>query len=53
MAQCKYCGAETQLFDSGMPICLDCAAATEKHNSRPRAPESDRVEQNEESTKAG
>jgi hypothetical protein len=25
VARCGYCKSETGLFDSGMPICLDCA----------------------------
>src|SRR5258708_4470889 len=25
MTPCGYCGAETQLFANGQPICLDCA----------------------------
>src|SRR5258708_38805699 len=25
MTPCGYCGAETQLFVKGQPICLDCA----------------------------
>src|SRR5579872_2345251 len=24
MAKCTYCGAETQLFDSGIPVCVRC-----------------------------
>jgi len=29
MAKCSRCGAETQLFDNGVPICLPCASAQE------------------------
>jgi len=25
MASCEYCGAETSLFLSGVPICIQCA----------------------------
>ena len=25
MAKCVYCGAETQLYSSGVPVCLACA----------------------------
>jgi hypothetical protein len=24
MTQCIFCGAETQLFDNGKPVCLKC-----------------------------
>ena len=27
MAACAHCGAETQLFDGGVPICLECSEA--------------------------
>lgn len=30
MDRCIYCGAETQLYDNGRPICLKCAADLEK-----------------------
>lgn len=25
MARCDFCGAETQLFDAGTPICIPCS----------------------------
>jgi hypothetical protein len=25
MAKCKYCGAETILFVSGAPVCVNCS----------------------------
>ena len=25
MARCGYCKSETELFDRGLPVCLDCA----------------------------
>jgi hypothetical protein len=25
MASCSRCGAETELYDSGVPVCLACA----------------------------
>ena len=25
MGRCGYCKSETELFDGGMPVCLDCA----------------------------
>jgi hypothetical protein len=27
MAACAYCGAETELYDGGVPICLECSEA--------------------------
>jgi len=29
MARCAHCGAETQLFSNGSPICIECDAARE------------------------
>src|ERR1700730_4656069 len=29
MAACTYCRAETQLYDGGVPICLECSEAQE------------------------
>jgi len=31
-AKCAYCGAATQLFNAGIPICTECDAAHEKEN---------------------
>ncbi len=30
MANCKYCGAETQLYSLGEPICIKCADQLEQ-----------------------
>ena len=30
MAQCASCKAETELFENGLPVCLDCADARTK-----------------------
>jgi len=30
MAKCYRCGAETQLYDGGTPICLECASIQKK-----------------------
>lgn len=27
MAQCAYCSAATELFDNGVPVCLECTEA--------------------------
>jgi hypothetical protein len=35
MAQCAYCGAETQLYSFGRPICLECVEDRKK-GSDPR-----------------
>lgn len=29
MAKCAYCKTETELYENGTPICIDCAAAKE------------------------
>jgi hypothetical protein len=29
MAECAYCRAETQLYDGGVPICVECSEASE------------------------
>jgi len=42
MAQCKFCGWETQLFDGGVPICLKCVAAQENAKKKPPGPESEK-----------
>jgi hypothetical protein len=31
-AKCAYCGAATQLFNAGVPICAKCDDAHEKDN---------------------
>lgn len=30
MAQCNICGAETSLYDSGIPICIPCSDRSPK-----------------------
>jgi hypothetical protein len=30
MAKCRYCGAETQLYEMGIPICPECADSPER-----------------------
>jgi len=34
MAACAYCGAETQLYNGGVPICLTCA---DRHETKAKA----------------
>src|SRR5580692_8122604 len=34
MADCAYCGSETQLYMSGVPICLKCSNEREKKASK-------------------
>jgi hypothetical protein len=29
MSKCLNCGADTQLFDNGLPICIKCAEKVE------------------------
>ena len=31
MAECKYCGSETQLYVNNVPVCIECSEAIEKH----------------------
>jgi hypothetical protein len=38
MAKCVRCGSETELFDSGIPVCVQCANEREA-NSKNRKPE--------------
>ena len=33
MAACTYCGAETELYEKGVPVCLKCS---EERDSKPR-----------------
>ena len=36
MAACAYCGAETELYENGVPICLKCSDERDaKHRIRP------------------
>lgn len=39
MAECVYCRGETQLYDSGVPVCVKCSEARE---SRRKPPTSER-----------
>lgn len=59
MAECKYCGAETQLYDGGVPICPQCADWKDGKGPRPERkppqragskPEPQAVHKAEEST---
>lgn len=34
MAKCATCGAATPLYDSGVPICLECLEAREKKTGK-------------------
>lgn len=49
MAKCQYCGAETILYVSGAPVCVDCSNlldAGKKPPAReapPREPQEKRV----------
>jgi len=46
MPGCIQCGAETQLHDGGVPICLDCSAARQqlqRADLRPKPPQSERT----------
>ena len=35
MAHCAYCQAETELFDSGIPICIECSHAWQTQRKPP------------------
>jgi len=35
MAKCVYCGSETELFDSGTPICVQCSEEREAKRKPP------------------
>ena len=35
MAKCVYCGSETELYDGGAPICLNCSEAREVKRKPP------------------
>ena len=35
MAECRYCRAETQLYESGVPICLKCSEEREAKRKPP------------------
>ena len=36
MAKCVSCGAETQLFAAGVPVCLKCVEARDKDEQKPK-----------------
>jgi hypothetical protein len=46
MAQCRFCGAETVLFDSGMPVCVKCD--DEREQAKERAAHLPREKTNQE-----
>jgi hypothetical protein len=33
MSKCAQCGAVTQLFDDGVPICMECAAKNDAQSA--------------------
>jgi hypothetical protein len=35
MVKCSRCGAETQLYEYGTPICIECSNAIEAEYQRP------------------
>jgi hypothetical protein len=35
MAKCKFCDTETQLYESGVPICIACADSLDR-GQRPK-----------------
>ena len=35
MANCIYCGSETSLYQSKIPLCAECAGATDTRQSKP------------------
>jgi FtsP/CotA-like multicopper oxidase with cupredoxin domain len=37
MARCSRCGAETELFNSGVPICLSCDVERSNVGGKPTA----------------
>jgi len=40
MAACAHCGAETELYENGVPICLKCA---DERQPKPKPPNSDQI----------
>jgi hypothetical protein len=40
MALCVYCKAETELFDSGTPICIECSEEARDAKRKPQATQS-------------
>jgi hypothetical protein len=47
MDRCKYCGSETELLDNGVPVCLACIEALEKHERKPPASKSDQTQRSD------
>ena len=45
MAACAYCGAETELYDSGVPVCLKCSEERDNRASK-KPPTSSKTIQN-------
>src|SRR5262249_4826831 len=45
VATCVHCGADTQLFSGGMPICLACSLALSKKQQslKPKPPQPERI----------
>ena len=37
MAACSHCGAETELYDSGVPICIKCSNVRDNASKKPPA----------------
>ena len=50
MAQCAYCGSETEMYKCDIPVCLDCAEEREERKLNGRetrssaAPKEEKVE---------
>lgn len=38
MAKCSQCQAETELYISGVPVCVECAAKAENKAAQERKP---------------
>jgi len=35
MAECKFCKAETEMYDRGVPVCINCSDAQEANRKPP------------------
>ena len=35
MAECVYCGSETELYDCGVPVCVKCSKARQNDRNYP------------------
>lgn len=53
MAKCNRCGTDTQLYDNGNPICLDCVAEQEKRQQERKPPAREPGETYESKRQAG